>query len=390
MPWPRLVDRTSSGWPRSSATSNAKCPGGHPALIYQEEAKSCRLLTSVASSGSISAGPAVTPPGSTVATADAERAVTRQTDQGGAPTDGALNGAVGAVPDSSTSYGQPPSAQAAANRATVSRSVTTSAVPLTTRSNSWVCRSGPPAPGALLAAGLEPAGDRQPIEGRQLVEVREVLRVHAGTGQAPPPKLTGGHESPRGRRLWPRAWPRQVLGGHERLDLSGHDRGHTERWPVRPVIAVTPVCHGGRGARHAATGSLTVCSDRRRRISCRQLPNCLPTVPPTGIPERTRARGARGSFGSKIRNPGGRHGTRHHPGNHYKVSFRLAHALDTPLRLLYPDNALAIDSTPPRCCEDALPREVTVVSVDRSLFHARVRPGVQVHRLAARQGCSSA
>ena len=77
----------------------------------------------------------VAPPGATVSRAVAVRAVIRYTNHGGGPADGALKGAVSAVPDSSTSAGHPPAAQRSAMAATVAGSVTFSATPSTIRSN---------------------------------------------------------------------------------------------------------------------------------------------------------------------------------------------------------------------------------------------------------------
>ncbi|HEX4361716.1 MAG TPA: methyltransferase domain-containing protein [Pseudonocardia sp.] len=51
--------------------------------------------------------------------------------------------------------------------------------------------------GRLVAAGVEPVGDRRPVEGRQLVEVREVLGVHTGADPASIPNSSGAAARPR-------------------------------------------------------------------------------------------------------------------------------------------------------------------------------------------------
>src|SRR5947209_20609697 len=79
----------------------------------------------------------VAPPPPVVPSAVARCVVTLYRCHGGGPADGALNGAVIAVPLSSTRHGQPSSAKCLAILATVAGSVTFAAVPSTTRSNSW-------------------------------------------------------------------------------------------------------------------------------------------------------------------------------------------------------------------------------------------------------------
>src|SRR5215204_1554307 len=80
----------------------------------------------------------VAPPGSWTCNAVALVGVTRYRCHGGGPADGALYGAVSAVPDSSTSHGQPPAAYRSAAADTRSGSVTSSAVPSTTTSYPFV------------------------------------------------------------------------------------------------------------------------------------------------------------------------------------------------------------------------------------------------------------
>src|SRR6478752_8215138 len=172
----------------------------------------------------------VAPPGSTVCNAVALCGLSRYTNHGGGPADGALNSAVSARPVSSTWAGQPSAAQSAAMAATVGGSVTGRALPSTTRSNSsvatlsaqrgsrsrflalrfrspdWnqkepstndaptpvtcglpsglivvsqhVCRFGPPVPGPWLMPDSSRAWMGGPLEWRQVVEVGQVGYVH--------------------------------------------------------------------------------------------------------------------------------------------------------------------------------------------------------------------
>ena len=70
----------------------------------------------------------------TALTARLEEGVRRYTSHGGGPADGALNSAVRATPESSTSAGHPSARQRAAMSATASGSSTRCASPSTTTS----------------------------------------------------------------------------------------------------------------------------------------------------------------------------------------------------------------------------------------------------------------